>query len=256
MKNHLKFCSLKREGRLLIVTLERPEKLNSLHTPACVELDKVWSEFNADDDLWVAVLTGHGKAFCAGHDLADAPHEPMPPGGFGGLTERLLDKPVIAAVNGLALGGGMELVLACDIVIAEEQASFGLTEPRVGAVALAGGAQRLCRRIPHAIAMGMLLTGRRIPVNEAHRWGLVNEVVPEGDALAGARRWAEEVLACSPMAVQMTKRLACESVEGSTLSERIVADRNTCVDRLFASNDLREGIAAFTEKRKPVWQGS
>jgi len=252
---HHDYCTTERDGRLLIVTLNIPNKLNSLHAPACFELDRVWDEFAADDELWVAILTGSGKAFCAGHDLGDAPDEPMPAGGFGGMTERNLDKPLIAAINGLAYGGGMELMLACDIVVAEEQATFGLTEPRVGAVALAGGAQRLCRRIPHAAAMGMLLTGRRIPAGQAQLWGLVNEVVPQGEALAGARRWADEILACAPLAVRMTKRLALGSAEGDTFRRRIVTDRDECVGQLFASEDLAEGIAAFEQKRKPVWKG-
>ena len=255
MTEKLQFCSIQRADRLLIVTLERPEVLNSLHTPACEELDRIWAGYADDEDLWVAILTGRGKAFCAGHDLGDSPHEPMPPGGFGGLTERSLDKPVIAAVNGMAYGGGMEMVLACDIVVAEEQASFGLTEPRVGAVALAGGVQRLCRRMPHAIAMGMLLTGRRISANEAHGWGLVNEVVATGEALAGARKWAEDIMSCAPLAVRMSKRLAISSVEGPSFVQQIVTDRDRNVDQLFASEDLQEGIAAFTQKRKPAWKG-
>lgn len=252
---HLEHCSVERDGRLLIVTLDRPGVLNALNTPACNELDRVWTEFAADDDLWLAILTGAGKAFCAGHDLGDSPHEAMPPGGFGGLTERAMDKPVIAAVNGMAYGGGMEMMLACDIVIAEEQASMGLTEPRVGAVALAGGVQRLCRRIPHAIAMGMLLTGRRVSASEGFRWGLVNEVVPAGEAMSCARRWAAEILACAPLAVRMTKRLALNSAEGADFIQQIVTDRDRNVDELFSSADLAEGIAAFGQKRKPVWQG-
>ena len=255
MTGELQFCSVQREDRLLVVTLNRPAVLNSLHAPACKELDGIWADYAANDELWIAILTGNGRAFCAGHDLIDAPDEPMPATGFGGLTERVLDKPVIAAVNGLALGGGMELVLACDIAIAEEHASLGLTEPRIGAVALAGGAQRLCRRLPHAIAMGMLLTGRRMSAGEAHQRGLVNEVVPSGGALDCARRWADEILACAPLAVRITKQLAISSAEGPSFVEGIGAERNRHVDQLFASEDLKEGIAAFEQKRKPQWQG-
>jgi enoyl-CoA hydratase/carnithine racemase len=251
------FCRVERDGRILIVTLHRPKVLNSLHAPACFELDRIFTEFEADPDLWVAIVTGAGeRAFCAGHDLADAPDAPMPESGWAGLAERRRRvKPLIAAVNGLAFGGGFEIALACDIVIASANASFALSEPRVGAVALGGGAQRLAKQLPSAVAMGLLLTGRRMDAAEAHRWGLVTEIAVEGESLTVARRWAAEILECAPLCVRYTKELALEAVEGTELPTRIGIRSREITARLFASEDTREGIRAFLEKRKPVWRG-
>jgi enoyl-CoA hydratase/carnithine racemase len=242
-------------GRVLLVTLARPEILNSLNSAACFELDQVWTDFANDPELWVAIITGEGRAFCAGHDLADGPDEPMPESGWGGISERAaIGKPIIAAVNGAAYGGGLEIALAADLIIADEHAKLALSEPRVGAVALGGGAQRLVRKMPAAIAMGMLLTGRAISAAEAHRWGLVNEVAPHGTTLDVARRWADEILACSPLAVRQTKLLALDALEGD-LPRRIKAQSKAVVAEVLDWEDTKEGIAAFLEKRSPVWRG-
>lgn len=250
------FVRTAREGHVLIVTLDRPQLLNSLHAPACFELDRIWTAFQADPDLWIAIVTGAGRAFCAGHDLADAPDEPMPDSGWAGLSQRSdIDKPIIAAVHGAAMGGGFEIALACDIVVADETARFALSEPRVGAVALGGGVQRLIGHMPPAIAMGLLLTGRTIDAREAERWGIVNEVVAPGEAVTAARRWADQILKCAPLAVRHTKRLAREIGEGGELLAAIGRGERDVAPALFASEDTKEGIAAFLEKRAPVWRG-
>jgi enoyl-CoA hydratase/carnithine racemase len=249
------FIRVSREGRLLIVTLARPALLNALHVPACVELDRAWNEFAADSDLWAAIVTGEGRAFCAGHDLAAGLDEPMPESGWAGISERApIPKPIIAAVNGAAYGGGMEIALAADIVIVDEKAKMALSEPRVGGIALGGGIQRLVRKVPAAAAMGLLLTGRTIGAEDALRIGIATEVAPEGTALAAARRWAEDILACSPLAIRETKRLALEALEGD-LPRAIKAARNEVCTRVFDWEDTREGVRAFLEKRKPVWKG-
>ncbi|MGI4815080.1 MAG: enoyl-CoA hydratase-related protein [Janthinobacterium lividum] len=251
------FIRTETAGHLLIVTLDRPQVMNSLHAPACHELSAVWDAFQADPDLWVAIITGSGdKAFCAGHDLADGFDDPMPDTGWAGMAERAdITKPIIAAVNGYALGGGMEIALCSDIVIADERARFGLTEPRVGFAALGGGAARLTLRMPPAIAMGLLLTGKKIDAAEAHRWGLVNEVVPAGTVMAAARRWADEILLCSPLAVRATKQVALDALEGQQLLSDIGRRREQLGGVLRSAEDTREGIKAFLEKRKPAWKG-
>jgi enoyl-CoA hydratase/carnithine racemase len=256
MSRTYKYCRTHIDGRVLTITLDRPKVLNSLNAPACFELDAIFDDFERDPDLWIAIITGAGdRAFCAGHDLADAPDEPMPKTGWAGLAERTTcTKPLIAAVNGVAMGGGFEIALACDIVIADERASFALSEPKVGAVALGGGAQRLALRLPNAIAMGLLLTGKRIEAAEAHRWGLVTEIAPAGTCMEVARRWANDILACAPLAVRFTKQLAVEAREGS-LAELIGRRAREVAPQLFASEDTQEGIRAFLEKRRPVWCG-
>jgi enoyl-CoA hydratase/carnithine racemase len=246
---------VERQGRLLTITLARPKQLNSLHAPACFELEKVWDDFANDPDLWVAVVTGEGRAFCAGHDLADAPDEPMPPSGWAGMASRPpIQKPIIAAINGAAYGGGLEIALFADIRVIDENAKIALSEPKVGGIAIGGGSQRLVRHLPPAIAMEMLLTGRSMDAAEALRWGLVNEVVPSGGALEAARRFADRILACSPRAVQETKRLAMESLEGN-LHRQIGESFQRIIAEVFTWADTREGIAAFLEKRPPVWSG-
>lgn len=250
-----KFIRTETDGRLLIITLARPEVLNSLSAAACFELHELWNDFAADPELWVAIVTGEGRAFCAGHDLTDGPDEPMPESGWAGLAERApTPKPLIAAINGLAYGGGFEIALACDIVIIDEQAKLALSEPRMGVVALGGGAQRLMRKAPAAVALGMLLTGRPISAQEAYRWGIANEIAAPGTALDVARKWANDILACAPLAVRRTKLLALEALEGG-LPAMIKAGREATLGEIFQWEDTREGIAAFNTKRTPIWRG-
>src|SRR5436190_1111142 len=180
------FVRYEKRNRIAYVTINRPEVMNALHPPANDELSAVWDDFAADPDSWVAILTGAGeRAFSAGNDLKwTATHgmPRMPKGGFGGIVFRDdIWKPLIAAVNGVALGGGLEIALACDIIVAADNARLGLPEPRVGLMAAAGGVHRLPRHVPLKVAMGMMLTGRQIPAAEALRIGLVNEVVPEAE---------------------------------------------------------------------------
>ncbi|HSJ97071.1 MAG TPA: enoyl-CoA hydratase-related protein [Myxococcota bacterium] len=253
------FCEVERDGHVLTVTIARPEVMNAIHPPASAELAQAFDAFVADPELWVAIVTGKGdKAFCAGNDLkyqAAGGKLEWPASGFGGLTSRFdQPKPMIAAVNGLAMGGGFEIVLACDIVVAAEPAVFALPEPRVGLAALAGGMQRLPRQIPLKHAMGMLLTGRRVSAEEGMRFGFVNEVVPAGQALAGARRWADAILECSPVSVRTSKAVALQSLAHASLEESLAA-RYDAVAELVRSEDFGEGPRAFAEKRKPIWKG-
>jgi len=252
------YCTVADEGRLRIVTLNRPEVMNALHSEAHHELEKVWDEFAARDDLWVGIVTGAGdRAFSAGNDLkvqAAGKRGPRARTGFAGLTHRFdLDKPLIAAVNGVAMGGGFEIALACDIIVAAENAIFALPEPRVGLIAGAGGVHRLPRMIPQKQALGMILTGRRVPAAEGHTLGFVNEVVPPGQALEGARRWAALILECSPMAVRASKQAALRGLDAP--------DLGTALETLYpaqqaniASQDYIEGPRAFAEKRRPNWR--
>ncbi|MBS0559649.1 MAG: enoyl-CoA hydratase/isomerase family protein [Proteobacteria bacterium] len=257
MSNY-QFCTVADEGRLRIVTLNRPEVMNALHSAAHHELEQVWDEFAARDDLWVGIVTGAGdRAFSAGNDLkvqAAGKRGPMAPTGFAGLTRRFdLDKPLIAAVNGIAMGGGFEIALACDIIVAAENAVFALPEPRVGLIAGAGGVHRLPRMIPIKLAMGMILTGRRVPAREGKELGFVTDVVPEGQALEGAKRWAAMILECSPMAVRASKQAAYRGLDAPSLADAM-ATVYPAQKANTESQDYIEGPKAFAEKRKPDWQ--
>src|SRR5438477_3424949 len=252
------FVRYEKRNRIAYVTIHRPEVMNALHPPANDELSAVWDDFAADPDTWVAILTGAGdRAFSAGNDLKwTATHgmPRMPKGGFGGIVFRDdIWKPLIAAVNGVALGGGLEIALACDIIVAAENARLGLPEPRVGLMAAAGGVHRLPRHVPLKLAMGMILTARQISAAEAARMGLVNEVIPQAKLMETAERWAREVLECSPFAAQASKQAALQGL-GRPLAEAMVA-QYPLVQRLFTSEDVVEGPRAFAEKRKPVWKG-
>jgi enoyl-CoA hydratase/carnithine racemase len=254
------YSRTERDGHVLVVTINRPEVMNACHPPANRELAGVFDEFAADPELWIAIITGAGdRAFSAGNDLkhqaSGADMSGQPSAGFAGVTARYdLTKPLIAAVNGVAMGGGFEIALACDIIVAAENAVFALPEPRVGLAALAGGVHRLPRAIGTKQAMGMILTGRRVGPQEGKELGFVNDVVPVGDAVAGAKRWAEMILECSPMSVRASKQAVLEGLEeagAQAASER----KYPAVGAMVRSEDYVEGPRAFAEKRPPQWKG-
>lgn len=258
------FIRVETREHLTLVTINRPEVHNALHPPASRELEHAFDEFSADPNAWVAVLTGAGeKAFSAGNDLrwqAENGTEVFRKeisslkSGWGGITRRFdCFKPIIAAVNGVALGGGFELALASDVIIAAEGARFALPEPKVGTMAGAGGVNRLPGQIPYHLAMGLLLTGRSLTAGEAHALGLVNEVVAPGDLMNAAMRWADEILQCSPLAVRATKEAVLKGAD-LPLSEAIET-RHPAWVAMVDSEDYSEGPRAFVEKRKPAWKG-
>lgn len=261
----MEFAKVEREGPLTIVTINRPDVMNALHPMANAELAEIFDDFAADPDQWVAIITGAGdKAFSAGNDLkytaeAMARGEPLrtPQSGFAGLTARFdLDKPVIAAVNGLAMGGGFEIALACDLIVADAGAVFALPEPKVGLAALAGGLHRLPRVIGLKRAMGMILTGRRVSAEEGVTLGFVNEVAPAGESLAAAKRWAQEILACSPMSIRASKQTAYRGLDEPSLEAAYRGqDAYPAIKAMFRSADVREGPLAFAQKRAPKWTG-
>jgi crotonobetainyl-CoA hydratase len=252
-----RYCTVADEGPVRIVTINRPEVLNALHSEAHWEFDGIWNEFAARDDLWVGIITGAGeRAFSAGNDLkvqAAGKRTPRPATGFAGLSHRFdLDKPLIAAVNGVAMGGGFETALACDIIVASENAVFALPEPRVGLIA-GSGVHRLPRIIPQKQALGMILTGRRVSAEEGQRLGFINEVVPVGEALAAAKRWAGLVLECSPMAIRASKQSVYRSLAEPTLQQAMTTVY-PAVQANLDSEDYIEGPRAFAERRKPNWK--
>jgi len=253
------FCRVEREARVLVVTMNRPEVMNALHPPANFELEKAFDEFVADPELWVAIITGAGdRAFSAGNDLkfqasAGAKLE-IPRTGFAGLTKRFDNpKPVIAAVNGVAMGGGFEIALACDLLVAAETATFALPEPRVGLAALAGGIHRLPRQIGLKHAMGMILTGRRVSAREGLELGFVNEVVPADELMAAARRWADSILECAPLSVRASKQAALAGLDRPL--EEAMSARYEGLASMVRSEDFLEGPRAFAAKRSPQWKG-
>jgi enoyl-CoA hydratase/carnithine racemase len=253
------FATYEKKDRIGIVTINRPERMNSLHPPANLELHEIWSEFERDPDVWVGILTGAGdKAFSAGNDLrytAEHGRDMLRFGesGFGGLANRTTCwKPIIAAVNGYALGGGFEMALACDIIIAADHARLGLPEPRVGLIAGAGGVHRLPRMIPQKIAMGYILTGRQMTAQDAHRLGVVNEVVPLAELMPTALKWANEILECSPLSIRASKQAAQMGL-GHPL-DLALRMNYTEAEKLRRSEDTIEGPRAFAEKRKPNWK--
>ncbi|HYG46073.1 MAG TPA: enoyl-CoA hydratase-related protein [Bordetella sp.] len=260
MSEH-EYCQVQHRGHLRIITLNRPQVMNALHPPASQELAQVFDTFENDPDAWVAIVTGAGpRAFCAGNDLkyqAAAGRVTHPDSGFGGLTGRFShNKPIIAAVNGIAMGGGFEIALACDLIIASQNAVFALPEPHVGLAATAGGLLRLPRQIPLKQAMGIILTGRRVSADEGAQLGFVNEVVPEGQAVERAIEWAQDILAGSPMAIRAAKELVRKGLDDAALDQVYLRQKQfPAVRALYDSEDKIEGPRAFAEKRRPVWKG-
>ncbi len=258
LRDDYEFVQARRDGHLLEVTINRPDMRNSLHPPANEELAEVFDAYFADPQLWVAIITGAGdQAFCAGNDLLySATGKPIviPLTGFGGLTSRRnMHKPVIAAVNGVAMGGGFEIVLACHLVVADESARFALSEVKVGLIAGLGGAVRLPRSAPVKVANELILTGRHIDAGTAHQLGVVNRVVPPGTALAGARALAREILAVSPTSVRLSLELMDVTAGIADIADAATPPADL-VDELMFSEDAIEGMSAFAEKRSPQWK--
>jgi enoyl-CoA hydratase/carnithine racemase len=255
------FATYEKKGRIAVVTINRPERMNALHPPANLELDQIWNDFEKDPEVWVGIVTGTGdKAFSAGNDLRyTAEHPEMfekfgDRAIFGGIVRDFeCWKPIIAAVNGFALGGGCELALACDLVVASENATFGQPEVRVGLIAGAGGVFRLPRQIPPQIAMGYILTARHMTAQEAHRLGVVNEVVPLAELMPTAMKWANEILECSPISIRASKQAALMGLQMPL--DAALRMNFTEAERLRRSEDTVEGPKAFAEKRKPSWKG-
>ena len=249
---------VERRGHVLEVTINRPDQRNSISAQGHLDLDEIFNAYEADPDLWVAILTGAGdKAFCAGADLKGAAKggAAIPLSGFAGLTSRRRTKPLIAAVNGAALGGGLEISLSCDMIVADPSATFGLTEVKVGVIAGAGGAIRLPRQIPRKIAVEMLLTGRHMAADEAARWGLVNRISAPGEALVEARRLAAEIASVSPTSVRLTMQIIHEGdQEPDDVKATAAMLHSTAIDSLSISEDMVEGLSAFAQKRSPVWK--
>jgi len=258
------FIKVEKKERVTIITINRPEVMNAIHPPASQEMDAAFNEFADDPESWIAILTAAGeKAFSAGNDLkwqaqhgGKAVQEGMKGlrGGFGGITHRFdLFKPIIAAVNGLALGGGFECVMACDIIVAAENAFFGLPEPTVGLMAGGGGVHRLPRAVPYHVAMGMMFTAQRLTTQEALKMGLINEVVPLDKLMSAVDGWVERIMACSPISIRATKEA---SVKGFDMGLEQALTVNFPIQvAMKDTEDFVEGPKAFAEKRKPQWKG-
>lgn len=255
------FIKVEREGPVTLFTLNRPEVMNALHSAAHFELHEAFDAFAADPEQWVGIVTGAGeRAFSAGNDLkhqAGGGGMTLPPSGFAGIASRFdLTKPLIAAVNGVAMGGGFEIALACDLIVASETATFALPEPRVGLAALAGGLHRLPRMIGQKQALGMILTGRRVSAAEGQELGFVNEVTPPQELLVAARRWAAQICELSPMSIRASKEAVYRGLNEPTLEAAMAGqNRYPAMASLFRSEDFVEGPMAFAQKRPPQWKG-
>jgi len=240
-------------GRVLLIRLDRDAKLNAMDREMTLGLDAAMNTLEDDDGLWAGVLTGNGRAFSAGSDLADPDRNHTERGGPYGLIRRDRRKPLIAAVNGLAFGGGFEMVLACDLVVAATSARFALPEVKRGLLALYGGVFRGARALPLNLARELVLTGEPIDAARAHALGLVNRLCDDGTVLAAALEMAEQICANSPVAVRESLRVINQSIDVSDqLAWRLSAEAATAVR---ASHDSREGIEAFLAKRTPRWSG-
>ena len=243
-----------REG-VIEVTINRPEARNAMNKAAAEAISNVMDRLDAEDDLRCAILTGAGGTFCSGMDLKGFLKGEKPVAGdrgFGGLTSWTPKKPVIAAVDGYALAGGMELALACDMIVASRGTKFGIPEAKRGMVAAGGGVVQLPRLLPRSLAMELALTGDPITAERAYDLGLVN-VLTDGPAIDGARELAARVAANGPMALIASKGVIRDSWLWP--DDHILANQTTYVADVFTSEDAREGATAFAEKRKPVWKG-
>ncbi len=251
-----------RRGNILVITINRPEARNAVNGAVSTGVGDAMQQAQDDPEIWAVVVTGAGdKSFCAGADLKAISkgenifHPGHPEWGFAGYVQHVIDKPVIAAVNGTALGGGTELALASDLVVAAESAQFGLPEVKRGLIAAAGGVFRIVDQLPRKVAMQLLLTGDPISAGDALRWGLVNQVVDDASVVDAALALAERITGNAPLAVQASKRVAAGIDDGAITDEKAHWDRsNREMRTVFRSEDAREGPLAFAQKRAPVWK--
>ena len=255
---------VEKEDHLTILTINRPEIMNCISPVTSKEMDNALEEFIIDTNAYVCIITGAGdRAFSAGNDLKYQTQHGSDvvvretrkiKGGFAGITSRFdCFKPLIAAVNGLALGGGFEIALACDIVIAAENATFSFPEPRVGLIPGAGGVHRLPRQIPYHLAMAVILSSKSLSAREASQYGIVNEVVPLKDLMVTARKWAAEIMKGAPVAIRASKEAALKGLDLPL--EEALAEVFPGMKALYDSEDIKEGAKAFVEKRSPRWTG-
>jgi crotonobetainyl-CoA hydratase len=254
---------VERIGRVTKITLNRPEVMNCINAMIWQEIGTAFEEFAQDPQQWVAVLTGAGeRAFCAGADLKAVSAgqmvitEQMQAWGFAGIARHFVNKPVIAAVNGFALGGGTEIALACDLVVASEKASFGLPEVKRGIIAGAGGLLRLPRQVPLKVAMHCIMTGEPLTATEAHRWGLVNLVVAHDQVVPAAMAMAEKICQNAPVAVRASKEIVYRGLDAPLDFPGTAWEINKQhTSEVMTSEDAKEGPRAFAEKRAPNWVG-
>lgn len=251
------YIELKRDGHILEITLNRPDSYNALFSAAHFELAEVFDAFEQDQELWVAIITGAGeKAFCSGNDLkvtASGGDMSVPDSGFAGLCSRTnREKPVIAAVNGVAMGGGLEIVLSCDLAVAEPSATFALPEVKVGLFAAAGGIQRLLRQVDEKKAMELILTGRKVDATEAQGLGLINSISEKGSVMDAARALAQTIATNSPTSVRASKRVIAGVYALNDWDAALALSKAEIVS-LLQTKDAIEGVTAFAQKRKPNW---
>ncbi|MEB2284884.1 MAG: enoyl-CoA hydratase [Polyangiaceae bacterium UTPRO1] len=252
----------RKEGNVAVVTIDRPDARNAVNTDVARGLEDAIDKIEADDEVWVGILTGakteKGYIFCAGADLKQMSVDPggmmTRRGGFAGFVQRQRTKPVIAAVDGPALAGGTEIVLACDLVVASRTAVFGVPEVKRSLIAAGGALFRLPRKLPRNVAMELVLTGRLdFPAERAHHFGLVNVLCDEGQALAAAKKLAAEIVVNAPLAVRESRRVLLESADQpDEVGWRLSADG---MAKMFATEDFNEGLQAFVQKRAPRWTG-
>ena len=253
---------VERRGNVMVITINRPEARNAVNSAVSIGVGDALEEAQQDPDVRAVVITGAGdKSFCAGADLKaisrreNIYHPDRAEWGFAGYVHHFIDKPTIAAVNGTALGGGTELALASDLVVADERAKFGLPEVKRGLIAAAGGVFRIVEQLPRKVAMELLLTGEPLTASDAWEWGLVNQVVKDGSVLDAAVAMAARVTVNAPLSVQASKRIAYGVDDGVISDEEAGWERTVNEMRsLIRSEDAREGPLAFAEKREPVWK--